>query len=35
MSSQWADVGGADEVSDSNPLAVFVNGVALIVVRCG
>jgi 3-phenylpropionate/trans-cinnamate dioxygenase ferredoxin subunit len=35
MSSQWADVGGADEVSDSMPLAVFVHGVALIVVRCG
>jgi 3-phenylpropionate/trans-cinnamate dioxygenase ferredoxin component len=35
MSSHWADVGGADEVSDSAPLAVFVDGVALIVVRCG
>jgi 3-phenylpropionate/trans-cinnamate dioxygenase ferredoxin component len=35
MSSHWADVGGADEVSDSTPLAVFVDGVALIVVRCG
>ena len=35
MSSQWADVGGADEVSERAPLAVFVNGVALIVVRCG
>ena len=35
MSSQWADVGGADEVSESMPLAVFAHGVALIVVRCG
>ena len=35
MSSHWADVGGADEVSESAPLAVFVDGVALIVVRCG
>jgi 3-phenylpropionate/trans-cinnamate dioxygenase ferredoxin component len=35
MSSHWADVGSADEVSERTPLAVFVDGVALIVVRCG
>jgi 3-phenylpropionate/trans-cinnamate dioxygenase ferredoxin component len=34
MSSQWVDVAAENEVSDQ-PLAVFENGVALIVVRCG
>jgi 3-phenylpropionate/trans-cinnamate dioxygenase ferredoxin subunit len=34
MSSQWVDVAGANEVSDQ-PLALFENGVAFIVVRCG
>ncbi|HKD55344.1 MAG TPA: non-heme iron oxygenase ferredoxin subunit [Steroidobacteraceae bacterium] len=35
MSSEWVDVGSADAVSDSAPLSVDVDGVAVVVVRCG
>ena len=35
MSSRWADIGGANEVNETEPLAVFVDGIAMIVVRCG
>jgi 3-phenylpropionate/trans-cinnamate dioxygenase ferredoxin component len=35
MSSEWVDVGGADEVADSGSLSADVDGLALLVVRCG
>jgi 3-phenylpropionate/trans-cinnamate dioxygenase ferredoxin subunit len=35
MSSEWVDVGSTDAVSETAPLAVDVDGVAVIVVRCG
>jgi 3-phenylpropionate/trans-cinnamate dioxygenase ferredoxin component len=31
----WVDVGSAAEVSEAIPLSVEVDGVALVVVRCG
>ena len=35
MSARWIDVGDADAVSDTTPLGVEVDGVAVVVVRCG
>ena len=35
MSSKWVDIGSVNEVSESEPLAVFVEGFAIAVVRCG
>ena len=35
MSASWIDVGDADAVSEARPLAVEVDGVAVVVVRCG
>jgi 3-phenylpropionate/trans-cinnamate dioxygenase ferredoxin component len=35
MSSKWVDVGGANELSETEPFAVFVEGFAIAVVRCG
>jgi 3-phenylpropionate/trans-cinnamate dioxygenase ferredoxin subunit len=35
MSSGWVDVGSTDAVSETAPLSVDVDGVAVIVVRCG
>jgi len=35
MSSEWVDVGSADAVSETAPLSVDVDGVAVVVVRCG
>ena len=35
MSSKWVDVGSAKELSESEPLAVFVEGFAIALVRCG
>jgi 3-phenylpropionate/trans-cinnamate dioxygenase ferredoxin subunit len=34
VSSKWVDVGGAQELSESEPLAVFVEGFAIAIVRC-
>jgi 3-phenylpropionate/trans-cinnamate dioxygenase ferredoxin subunit len=31
----WADVGGAADLSDDAPLSTEIDGVAVIVVRCG
>lgn len=31
----WVDVGGAAELCESTPLSVEVDGLALVVVRCG
>ncbi|HXY76839.1 MAG TPA: non-heme iron oxygenase ferredoxin subunit [Steroidobacteraceae bacterium] len=35
MQSQWIDIGAADTVSEAAPLAVEVEGIAVIVARCG
>jgi 3-phenylpropionate/trans-cinnamate dioxygenase ferredoxin component len=35
MSASWIDVGNADAVSEARPLGVEVDGVAVVVVRCG
>jgi 3-phenylpropionate/trans-cinnamate dioxygenase ferredoxin subunit len=35
MSPRWIDVGGADAVSETAPLAVTVDGEHLVIVRCG
>ncbi len=35
MSSAWIDIGGADAVGESLPLSAEVDGVPVIVVRCG
>jgi 3-phenylpropionate/trans-cinnamate dioxygenase ferredoxin subunit len=35
MSSQWVDVGNADAVSDAATLSVDVDGLAVVIVRCG
>src|SRR5207302_537906 len=35
MSSAWIDIGGADAVGGSLPLSAEVDGVPVIVVRCG
>lgn len=35
MSSEWVDVGSTDAVSETAPLSVEVDGVDLVVVRCG
>ena len=35
MSSDWVDVGGAQAVSETAPLSAEVDGVALVIVRCG
>lgn len=35
MSSEWVDVGSTDAVSETAPLSVEVDGVDVVVVRCG
>ena len=35
MSASWIDVGDADAVSEARPLGVEVDGLAVVVVRCG
>lgn len=35
MSSRWVDVGAADAVNETAPLSVTVEGVELVIVRCG
>jgi 3-phenylpropionate/trans-cinnamate dioxygenase ferredoxin subunit len=35
MSSEWVDVGSAADVADSGSLSADVEGLALLVVRCG
>ncbi len=32
---KWVDVGAASELSETEPLAVFVDGFAIALVRCG
>ena len=35
MSARWIDVGDAAALSDTTPLGVEVDGLAVVVVRCG
>jgi 3-phenylpropionate/trans-cinnamate dioxygenase ferredoxin subunit len=35
LSSDWVDVGSADAVGDSKSLSAEIDGLALLVVRCG
>lgn len=35
MSSTWIDISGADALGDSKPLSAEVDGVPVVVVRCG
>ena len=35
MSSDWVDVGDADSLGDSRSLPADIDGLALLVVRCG
>lgn len=35
METAWVDVGSADSITDSHSLAAEVDGIALLVVRCG
>jgi 3-phenylpropionate/trans-cinnamate dioxygenase ferredoxin component len=35
MNSAWVDIGGADAVRETAPLTAEVEGVAVLVVRCG
>jgi 3-phenylpropionate/trans-cinnamate dioxygenase ferredoxin component len=35
MSPAWVDVGPADSLSESAPFSTEVDGVALVIVRCG
>jgi len=35
MSSEWVDIGRADALSESVPLPVEVDGIAVVIVRCG
>lgn len=35
MGSEWVDVGSTDAVSETAPLSVEVDGVDVVVVRCG
>jgi 3-phenylpropionate/trans-cinnamate dioxygenase ferredoxin component len=35
MSSGWVDVGGAESVSEAVPFPAEVDGIALVIVRCG
>jgi 3-phenylpropionate/trans-cinnamate dioxygenase ferredoxin component len=35
MSSDWVDVGSADAIEDSGSLAADIDGLAVLIVRCG
>jgi len=35
MTAKWVDVCAAGDLSESEPYAVFAEGLALVVVRCG
>lgn len=35
MSSQWIDVGGSDSVREAAPFSTEVDGIPIVVVRCG
>ena len=35
MPSDWIDIGGSDSVSETPPLSIEVDGIPIVVVRCG
>ena len=35
VASEWIDVGGAEDLQDSRSLSADIDGLALLVVRCG
>ena len=35
MPSDWIDIGGSDSVPETTPLSVEVDGIPIVVVRCG
>jgi 3-phenylpropionate/trans-cinnamate dioxygenase ferredoxin subunit len=35
VSSQWIDIGASDSVHETEPLSVEVDGIPVVVVRCG
>lgn len=35
MDPQWVDVGAADEIEEAVPLSVDVDGLAVLILRCG
>jgi 3-phenylpropionate/trans-cinnamate dioxygenase ferredoxin subunit len=35
MASDWIDIGGSESVHETAPLSVEVDGVPIVVVRCG
>lgn len=35
MSDTWVDVGAASELGENVPLAVLVDGIPVVIVRCG
>ena len=35
MTSEWIDVGGSESVNETAPLSAEVDGIPIVVVRCG
>ena len=35
MTSEWIDIGGSDSVHEATPLSAEVDGIPIVVVRCG
>jgi len=35
MASQWIDIGGSDSVQETAPFSAEVDGIPIVVVRCG
>ena len=35
MTSEWIDVGGSESVNETAPFSVEVDGIPIVVVRCG
>ena len=35
MTSEWLDIGGSDSVREATPLSAEVDGIPIVVVRCG
>jgi len=35
MTSEWIDIGGSDSVREATPLSAEVDGIPIVVVRCG
>jgi 3-phenylpropionate/trans-cinnamate dioxygenase ferredoxin component len=35
MTSQWLDIGGSDSVQETAPFSAEVDGIPIVVVRCG